>query len=236
VAQLAPLPAERTDPGAPFRGTSAECNKFRDVSVSLLSVFGGGVAGSGLTYGLTWLRERRRTTDAYRAPQREAVAKILSSGYELQLAVNRSCEAFDLAADWQEGKVSRARANLALDSVGNQISEALVSGVGLAFNVGRITIVDAECYDAMGRAFNEFAKLKEALRGVGELEPTAANLRPLTESIRTYARKLNDDIFTLVTAAQENLSPVQSWRNKRKRADVKKRLQAEYFTYPGEFR
>lgn len=28
---------------------------------------------------------------------------------------------------------------------------------------------------------------------------------------------------------------MQTWRNKRKRAEVKKRLEAEYFNYPAEF-
>jgi integrase len=54
---------------------------------SLIGIVGGGIAGSSLTYALAWLRERRRTTDAYRAPQREAVAKILSAGSVSENAV-----------------------------------------------------------------------------------------------------------------------------------------------------
>lgn len=54
---------------------------------SLVGIVGGGIAGSSLTYALTWFRERRRLTDAYRAPQREAVAGILSAVYELQIAI-----------------------------------------------------------------------------------------------------------------------------------------------------
>ena len=205
---------------------------------SILSIVGGGIAGSALTYGLTWLRERRRTTDAYRAPQREAVAKILSAGYELELAVNAACAAYDLAADWKEGKASRASANAALNESGGGISQSLVLGVGLAFNVGRITIVDADCYDAMGRAFNEFAGLKEAISGVKDLNENSApaELRALTDSIRTFTRKLNEDIFELVLAAKRNLSPVQTWRNKHHRKKVDAGLRADYQKHPGEFR
>jgi len=55
------------------------------------------------------------------------------------------------------------------------------------------------------------------------------------EELRARTRKLNEDIFALVKAGQDNLSPVQTWRNKRKRAEVKKRLEATYFKYPAEF-
>lgn len=60
-------------------------------------------------------------------------------------------------------------------------------------------------------------------------------MRPYAASLGTCTRKLNEDIFALVTAAPDNLSPVQTWRNKRMCAEVKKRLGAEYFKYPAEF-
>ena len=98
-----------------------------------------------------------------------------------------------------------------------------------------MTVVDADCYEAMGKAFNEFAKVREELSGVGDLEPKAENLRPKVASLRKYTRNLNEDIFALVKAAQDNLSPVQTRRNKRKRAEVRKRLDATYFGYPAKF-
>jgi hypothetical protein len=158
----------------------------------------------------------------------------LSAGYDLQLAIQAIWEACDLTADSEEGKVSAATAHAALDDVGDQPQRALL-GIGTAFNIGRITIVDADCYEAMGKVFNEFTKLRDALSGVGDAAPTAENMRPYAASLRTYTRKLDEDIFALVTAAQDNLPPAQTWRNKRKRAEVKKRLEAEYFKYPAEF-
>lgn len=52
-----------------------------------LPYLGGAAFGAALTYGLTWLRERRRTLDAYRAPQRRAIAEIVAATHEYM-----SCE------------------------------------------------------------------------------------------------------------------------------------------------
>jgi hypothetical protein len=198
------------------------------VLLGILSVIGGG----GVSYGLTWRRENRRTEDAYRTPQREAIAGILSAGYELQLAVQAVSEMHELVTGWQQGTVSQETADTAVDNIGDQAQRAVL-GVATAFNVGRITIVDAEGYEAMGRAFNEFVNVQDALGKIGP--PTATNMGGHVEELRARTRKLNEDIFALVKAGQDNLSPVQTWRNKRKRAEVKKRLEAEYFKYPAEF-
>ncbi|AYJ06359.1 hypothetical protein MAA44156_03430 [Mycobacterium avium subsp. avium] len=50
-----------------------------------LPYVGGGVFGAAVTYGLTWVRERRRTLDAYRAPQRQAIGDIVAATHELML-------------------------------------------------------------------------------------------------------------------------------------------------------
>jgi hypothetical protein len=49
-------------------------------------------------------------------------------------------------------------------------------GVDRAFNVGRLTIVDAECFEAMGIAYNEFVKVKDAFSDFGTLQQTPANI------------------------------------------------------------
>jgi hypothetical protein len=102
-------------------------------------------------------------------------------------------------------------------------------GVGRAFHVGRLTIVDAECFEAMGEAFNNFGKLRTELQGVRELAPTADNMREKVASIVSFTEGLNRDVVALVQAGQKDLSPVQSWRNKRRREEVRKRLEAKYF-------
>jgi len=48
-------------------------------------------------------------------------------------------------------------------------------------------------------------------------------------SIVSFTEGLNRDIVALVEAGQKHLSPVQTWRNKRRREEVRKRLEAKYF-------
>jgi hypothetical protein len=48
-----------------------------------LQVVLGGIAGSLVTWCLTWYRERRRLIDAAREPQRQAIAGIAAAAYEL---------------------------------------------------------------------------------------------------------------------------------------------------------
>ena len=60
---------------------------FGFVAPPILTVICSGIAGSAFTYGLTWVRERRRTNDAYRAPQRVAIGDIVAATYELTLRV-----------------------------------------------------------------------------------------------------------------------------------------------------
>lgn len=190
---------------------------------AILPVICGGIAGSALTYGLTWVREHRRTNDAYRAPQRVAIGDIVAAVYELTLRVHAFRDVFEeLASE------SREISGAELNEVSDQTNRAML-GVGRAFHVGRLTIVDAECFEAMGEAFNNFGKLRTELQGVRELAPTADNMREKVASIVSFTQGLNRDVVALVQAGQKDLSPVQSWRNKRRREEVRKRLEAKYF-------
>lgn len=99
-----------------------------------------------------------------------------SAGYELQIAVQELCEASELAAQLEEGEVSEATAHAAFDAIGDEPYRTVL-GIGTAFNVGRITIVDAACYEAIGRAFNEFAKLRDGISGIGS-RGTCSSSRP----------------------------------------------------------
>lgn len=190
---------------------------------TIWTVVGGGLVGSGLTYGLTWVREHRRTNDAYRSPQRVAVGDIIEASYEMTLRVLAFRDVMEEMAK-EIRDVSDAEANEAQ----NQVGRAFVD-VNRAFYVGRITIVDAECFEAMAEAYNNFAKIEKALEGVGELAPTVGNVLEKINDIVSLTRGLNKDVVKLVKAAQEHLSPVQTWRNKRRRAKVRERLEAKYF-------
>jgi hypothetical protein len=71
---------------------------------TILTVIGAGIAGSALTYPLTWLRESRRTKDANRAPQCAAIAEIVEATYELRLRVFAFRDAYEERARQSEGK------------------------------------------------------------------------------------------------------------------------------------
>jgi hypothetical protein len=46
---------------------------------ALLPFLSGGAAGSLVSFGLSWAQENRRSLEAYRAPQREAIEDIVTA-------------------------------------------------------------------------------------------------------------------------------------------------------------
>jgi hypothetical protein len=98
-------------------------------------------------------------------------------------------------------------------------------GVDRAFNIGRLTIVDATCFESMGVAYNEFMRIKNAFGDIGE----SANLAPMTGEIERYLRQLNRHVADLVLASHRRVSPVQSLWNRGRRRAVRRRLEAKYF-------
>jgi hypothetical protein len=195
---------------------------------TILTVVGAGIAGSALTYGLTWLRESRRTKDGYRAPQRAAIGEIVEATHELTQRVFAFRDACEERVRQSEGKTFRKISDAELKEATNEAKRALF-GVGRAFHIGRLTVVDAECYEAMGVAFNNFSKLEGALEGIAELAPTAADMREKMASIVLFTGVLNRDMVMLVKAGQKRLSPVQTWWNKWRRVEVRKQLDARHF-------
>jgi hypothetical protein len=51
----------------------------------------------------------------------------------------------------------------------------------------------------------------------------------LTGRLNGFAHQLNIDVADLVVKGHDRVSPVQSWRNKRRRKEVRARLEAKYF-------
>jgi hypothetical protein len=147
-----------------FRRVTATPLSFLSVA-TILTVIGAGIAGSALTYALTWLRESRRTKDSNRAPQRAAIAEIVEATYELTLRVFAFRDACEERARQSEDKTFRRVSDAELEELTKQAQRALF-GVGRAFHIGRMTVVDADCYEAMAAAFNNFSKLQGALEGV----------------------------------------------------------------------
>jgi hypothetical protein len=61
------------------------------------------------------------------------------------------------------------------------------------------------------------------------MAPTERNMREKMGSIVLFTGGLNRDTVALVKAGQKRLSPVQTWWNKWRREEVRKRLEAKVF-------
>jgi hypothetical protein len=191
----------------------------------VLKFIASGALGAGVTYGLTWFRERRRTLDAYRAPQRQAIGDIIAATHELVLSEYDLREAVTELLDEAAGRPHRELSDDHLAAVQGAMSRAVL-GADRAFNVGRLTIVDATCFESMGVAYNEFVQLKGAF---GDMTASADNMARITAEIQRYTGQLNRHVADLVLASHRRVSPVQSLWNRGRRRAVRRRLEARYF-------
>ncbi|OBI52958.1 hypothetical protein A5706_22940 [Mycobacterium sp. E796] len=98
-----------------------------------------------------------------------------------------------------------------------------------AFQIGKLTIADAECYEAMIVAYNEFVRLgDEFKRYSAAAEKDEEDHAHLLSEIRRYHSQLGDHVDDLVDLGHRRLSLKQSVWNRRKRARVSRRLNAKY--------
>lgn len=188
----------------------------------------GGFVGSALTFGLTWRRENRRTQDSYRAPQREAIAGIVAASHRLvvsEMAFRRIMN--DLASE-ARGELRRDYSQAELDADADQMNRVLLD-LDTAFAIGRLTIVDPECFEAMGIAANELMKIQSEFANVAEVARTLENADAATQTFKDYVRQLKLHVYDLTKEGQAHLSPVQTWRHKRRREEARARLDAKYF-------
>jgi hypothetical protein len=198
---------------------------------TILTVVGGGFAGSALTYGLTWLRERRRSIDAYRAPQRLAIAEIVAATNELIVCEGTFRQVAGQLIDYyvDSGIDSGEKPSVPeLWATVNQLSRSFL-GVAKAFQVGQITVVDAQCFEAMGEAFNKFIQIRATADQLGKSGFGVEDVRRLRAALEASTQQLSNDVDDLVGVAREQLSPLQGWHNQRRREQARQRLGAQYF-------
>jgi hypothetical protein len=187
-----------------------------------LKYIGSGALGA---YALTWARERRRSRDAYRAPQREAIGEILTATHALMVCeldkrlvmtelVNkmRQEEDFDPRAMGEElmaAERAMGSARLSLDR---------------AFGIGTLTIVDAPCWEAMGAAYFEYGQLRSSIQDVATEMQTLEEIEQYIATIASCARRLNKAVSALVRAAQYQVSPAETLLNPWRRRRARRRL------------
>lgn len=191
-----------------------------------LPYFGGGVFGAAVTYGLTWVRERRRTLDAYRAPQRRAIGDIVASTHELML---RELE----SRTTQAQMIQHVRRDVLPSGqlVGQLWATAAALGKATldaerALQIGRLTIVDAPCWEAMGAAYIALNRLRRTMAARVDAPDTQSpeEIEHYVEGIRVLADQCNESVLALVIAAADRLSPAETVWNRRRRRAARRRL------------
>ncbi|MUM17776.1 hypothetical protein FZI91_14715 [Mycobacterium sp. CBMA271] len=198
------------------------------MSATVVAALVGGAAGSLLTAGLAWLRERRRTLDAYRAPQRQAIGDLLATTHDLMLRELESrmvqIELVQhIRQDLPPGEHLAAKLITATTALGKATLD-----VERSFAIGRLTIIDAPCWEAMGVAYIALTRLRTtmAVRADAPDMETVEQLESYVEEIRSLAEQLSQSVLALIVAAADRMSPAETLKNRRRRRQSRQRLTA----------
>lgn len=202
-------------------------------SSALLPYIGGGVLGSAVTYGLTWVREHRRTVDSYRAPQRQAIGDILAAAHELRRCnLDASLAMADMIELIRQDQTPTDGTQLWATSSAQ--GDALLAAER-AMLVGRLTIVDAPSWEALAVASAALDEVTSAIGSKAKAPPmkTADEIERYIDNLDALVEKYGDAVNALVIGATDRLSPAESIRNRRDRRAARRRL-GERFPRPIE--
>jgi hypothetical protein len=203
-------------------GASGTVAAKEDRVTPFWQLFVSGAVGSGLTFAVTWWRERRRTQDAYHAPQRAAIGEIVTATATVMLTelesrtyltnlVERDRKGQSGDADFDETKTPVA-------ALAKSTLEA-----ERAFQIGSLNVVDAPCFEAFGVAYLELSRLRKAMAPTAELS-TAQHIEQYVVAIRAHAGNLNAAVTSLVNVANQRVTPAETLWNRRERQKVRQRL------------
>ena len=190
-----------------------------------LKFIAGGVIGSVATFGLAWRRERRRSLDTYRAPQRQAISDILAANFEFQARERElsmaQLELADRIVHLREGFIDDSGPGPSPTA-----KAAATAGHALnhAFAIGRLTIVDAPCWEALGAATVEFERFR-ALKINAPGFQKAEDITDHYDSLAHQAGLVNSAVSALVIAAADRVSPAETLLNPWRRRAGRRRLE-----------
>jgi len=191
-----------------------------------LPYVGGGVLGAALTFGLTWVRERRRTLDAYRAPQRHAIGDIVAATHELMLRELESrTTQTDVIQHISRDVLPPAQLAGQLWATAAALGKATLDAER-ALQIGRLTIVDAPCWEAMGAAYFALNNLRRAMAARVDAPDMQSpeEIVHYVEGIKALSDQYNQSVLALVIAAADRLSPAETVCNSRRRRAARRRL------------
>ena len=173
-----------------------------------LPYVGGGVLGSGVTYLLSMGRERRRTKDAYHAPQRAAIGDIVTVTNALMLSELESRTFLtDLVERDREGKSGDPNFDRTKTPVAGLAKSTL--DAERAFQIGSLNIVDAPCFEAFGTAYVSLSRLRSAMAGTTEMS-TAEHIEQYVATVQGLAANLNKAVTDLVNVANQRVTPAET--------------------------
>jgi hypothetical protein len=197
-----------------------------------LPFVGGGVFGAAVTFGLTLPRERRRSLDAYRAPQRQAIGDIVAATHEYMLCeLEQRTIMDDLVEQIRQDRhiVAAEQVDAARKAVGRALLD-----VERALQIGRLTIVDAPCWEAMGGAYVELSRLRTTMAArvdAPEMQ-SPEEIEHYVEGIKVLAEQFNRSVLAMVVAAADRVSPAETLANRRRRRAARRRLAQRYQQAP----
>lgn len=187
-----------------------------------------GAVGSSLTYLLTWWRERRRVLDGYRAPQRQAIGDILAAAHELRARNLDASLAFaDLIELIRQDKLPPDGSQLWAATSAS--GDALLAAQRTIL-VGRLTIVDAPCWEALAVASAALDRVSSAIHSKIDEPPmqTPDEIERHIDNLDNLVEMYGDAVHALVLGAADRLSPAESIRNRRERRAARRRLSERF--------
>lgn len=190
----------------------------------LWQLFVSGAVGSSLTWALTWWRERKRMQDAYRAPQRQAIAEILTAGHEFQLrALDWRRVLTDLIAEIRQDRAENIPAISAEIREKEAAYAAAMMGMRRAFEVGSLTVVDVQCWQEMVVAVAAFSQFNDDPDGATKFS-SADEFEQFVALNKERSQQLSVAVSALVKTANGRVTPVESRRTRRERLEAQRQL------------
>jgi hypothetical protein len=172
-----------------------------------LQVVLGGIAGSFVTWCLTWYRERRRMIDAAREPQRQAIAGIAAAAHEMFMQQVRRSQLARDRANALEGKSLQFSPAVSFDGLAADLHGAIF-GLTMAMQVGQLTVVDQQCVTAANAVQGAFDRVKAVLKETGE-RSDADSLRKFADEAESSADYLQESVRHLVAVGRSRVAPTE---------------------------
>lgn len=184
-------------------------SEFREWLGTVPAGIWGAFAGAVSARILTWVAERKRNRDTYRAPQRGAIGAIIAAANDMKVSLSDAIEHMGLTR-------RQTTDDAAVQSLNTFLRRLLA--LDEQFSIGRLTIVDGPCRDKMIAAYLRYSELRKLANN-----PNIVTANGFGEFVREMNDTTNDlDVLIaeLIDLAEERLSPARPLLSKRPESKV----------------